>query len=710
MANNQTAQISVDIGFLNDSEMSKRFCDFDWSETPLGPVKAWPQSLKTAAQICLNSRFPMVVWWGAEFTFIYNDAYAPILGKRHPGALGCSANKVWAEVWPAVATQIDAVMQRGEASWNHRVHLAMERNGYPEDAWFSWSYSPIPDDKDGIGGVFCACVEETDLIQAERERDQLAAEREHLMRVVESGRSNLAAIIEEAPAFICTLRGPDHVFELANDRYYDMVGRREIIGKSALNALPELEGQGYIERLDEVYRTGKAFIGNEMSVLLSRTSGQPPLEIFVNFVYQALRGPDGKITGIITHGVDVTNLVHSREAARAARFEAEQAGRMKDEFLATLSHELRTPLNAILGWVQLIAMDRPGKNDIKKGIAVIERCALAQAQLIEDLLDMSRIISGKALLDVQLLEPSDIIEAAMDAIRSAAEAKNIRLIKKPGTLTGPISGDPHRLQQVILNLLSNAVKFTPAGGKVEVTLEQVKNNLEISVSDTGQGIKPELMPYLFERFRQGDGSTTRQHGGLGLGLAIVKQLVELHGGSVRAKSPGDGQGSTFIIHLPRMKVNAHSDDKSYEGRDWTTLPSERNPSKIADISSLKILVMDDELDARELMHRVLSGCNAQVHVAASAEEALQLLTELRPDIMLCDIGMPKMDGYEFIRKVRTLSIERGGATLAIALTAFARAEERTRALIAGYQSHIAKPVDMSELVAMIAALTRRTGI
>jgi PAS domain S-box-containing protein len=395
------------------------------------------------------------------------------------------------------------------------------------------------------------------------------------------------------------------------------------------------------------------------------------------------------------------------ESERAARSEAERAGRMKDEFLATLSHELRTPLNAILGWSQLMRRKGMKPEDLQEGLDVIERNARVQTQLIEDLLDMSRIISGKVRLDVQSVEPIGFIEAAIETMKPAAEAKDITLHKLLDPRTGPIAGDSSRLQQVVWNLIANAVKFTPRGGKIQVLLERVNSQIQITVADTGIGIKPELTSQVFQRFHQVDASTTRKHGGLGLGLAIVKHLVELHGGGVSAESPGENRGTTFTVRLPITVVHRKADENHRRHPKATTTPP---PYKTADLAGLKLIVVDDEPDARNLIRRLLEECGAEVFTAGSAAEAIALVERERPDILVSDIGMPGVDGYEFLQRVRNLGAAKGGKVPAVALTAFARSEDRTRALRSGYLVHVSKPVEPSEFIATIASIAGRTGL
>ena len=398
---------------------------------------------------------------------------------------------------------------------------------------------------------------------------------------------------------------------------------------------------------------------------------------------------------------------HLLERERTARTAAEKMSELKDEFLATLSHELRTPLGAILGWAQVIRSRPMGIDELRRAVEVIERNARAQTRLIEDLLDMSRITSGQIRLDVQPVQPASFIEAALETVRPAAEAKGIRLEKVLDPNAGPISGDPGRLQQVIWNLLSNAIKFTEKDGKVQVVLERVNSHIEISVADTGIGIRPEFLPHVFDRFRQADGSTTRRHAGLGLGLAIARHLTELHGGAIWAKSAGEGRGATFTIHLPLIAVHRGA------AIDERVHPATSPPSPLAiafpNLTGLTVLAVDDERDARDLIRRLLEECGARVLTAGSAEEAIPLVERHRPQLLLSDIGMPNADGFDLLRRVRALGPDRGGDIPAIALTAFARAEDRTKVLRAGFRMHVSKPVEAAELCAAIANVAGRAG-
>lgn len=430
---------------------------------------------------------------------------------------------------------------------------------------------------------------------------------------------------------------------------------------------------------------------------------------WIHAIGQSFRGTDGETIRFDGATIDVTAqkaLEAEREsllqAEQAARLEAERSGRMKDEFLATLSHELRTPLSSILGWAHVLRTGKSTGSDLDKGLETIERNARSQAQIIEDLLDMSRIISGKVRLEVELTDVRPILESAIDTVRHAAEAKGVVISTSFDSKQHNVSGDPSRLQQVFWNLLSNAVKFTPRDGEIQVALKEVGSYVEITVSDTGAGIDSTFLAHVFSRFRQADGSTTRRHGGLGLGLAIVKQLVELHGGTVQARSAGVGKGSEFIVTLPLATIHRTpgSDEEDEPTHRATLLAS----MPIVSLSGTKILIVEDEADARDLLARVLEEYGATVIKQPSALHAVELLLSERPDIIISDIGMPEEDGYSFIRRVRSLKDDAARSTPAIALTAYARSEDRVKAFLAGFQMHLAKPLETAELVTVVSNL------
>ena len=415
---------------------------------------------------------------------------------------------------------------------------------------------------------------------------------------------------------------------------------------------------------------------------------------------------DGTIADVTARKQAEAEREELLESERTARTAAERAGRIKDEFLATLSHEIRTPLSAILGWAQIMRKSKSSQ-DHSAGLEVIERNARAQKQIIEDLLDMSSIISGKVRLEVQEMDLAALIHVSADTARPTADAKDITIDVTLNPLdTVRMMGDANRMQQVLWNLLSNAIKFTPKGGRIQITLDRVDSQLELRVTDTGEGISAEFLPFVFDRFRQADASTTRRHGGLGLGLSIVRQIAELHGGSARVSSAGVGQGASFIISLPVSAVREMPRIQQPAGLA-STPPDAAALDKLAQqIEGLRILVVDDEPDARAMIQRLLREHGARVTSASSANEAMENLRLGYFDILLSDIGMPGEDGYSLIRRVRALPAAEGGTIRAIALTAFARAEDRLRAIAAGFTTHLTKPVEAVELIATIATVRR----
>jgi len=508
-----------------------------------------------------------------------------------------------------------------------------------------------------------------------------------------------------------------------NNWMEEHTGKRaqEVIGRNLLELFPEL-----IERrLDRHYKwalEGQVRVLSqalhEYLISMPVVSGEHGYPQMQQAVRISPLSRDGRVIGTLTIIEDVTERV-AREAElqaqieartrllaseKLARSEAERANRLKDEFLATISHELRNPLNAIMGWAHMLQLGKLNEANTERAVETIYRNAKSQSQLVSDLLDVSRIISGKLRLDMRAVDLIYIVNAAIDSIRPAADAKGILLQPMLDPAAGPISGDADRLQQVVWNLLTNAVKFTPKGGKIQVKVQRINSHVEIVVSDSGVGINKEFLPYVFDRFRQADGSTTRIHGGLGLGLSIVRQLVDLHGGSVGVESKGEGKGATFTITLPFVGVS--SDQKETEsppthGDEIVTF--EDLPS----LQGLKVLVVDDEADTRELIREVLKECGSEVMLSRSAEEALEALERYHPDILISDLGMPDEDGYSLISKIRSLPPERGGQIPAAALTAYARAEDRMRVLRSGFQFHLPKPVDSAELVTVVASLAGR---
>jgi len=538
--------------------------------------------------------------------------------------------------------------------------------------------------------------------------------RQSLRMAAESERQRLETIFRESPAAICVFRGPELRIELANPLILRLLGKTSaIIGQPFAEAVPEIRGQGFIELLHSVLETGVPHHGREALARLDRERDGVLRDAYFDFVYAPFSSSDGSIDAVFVHAYDVTEQVLARrnsdllrDAEQQARKDAEAANRLKDEFLATMSHELRTPLNAILGWASILRRGARDTEGLERGLATIERNALAQARLIDDVLDVSRIISGKLRLDIRRVDLIAIANAAADVVRPAAAARRVRLSVDHGSEpTIDLVGDADRLQQVVWNLLSNAVKFTPSEGSVTLRIERSGSAVRLIVRDTGSGIAAEHLPFIFERFRQVDSSTTRKYGGLGLGLAIVRHLVELHGGSVSAESKGLGHGATFSVELPvRALHNEPPEASSSSAAEHASEPTQA----LTLLLGVKILVIDDDEDSRLLLQTALERVGAWVRVADSAASAFKFLEQQRVDVLISDIGMPDEDGFSLMRRLRGLPMHH--RLKAVALTAYARAEDVTRALEAGFQRHVAKPANIAELARTIAELVERADL
>jgi len=528
----------------------------------------------------------------------------------------------------------------------------------------------------------------------------------------EQSLASMAAIIESTDDAVIskTLDGIITTWNPAAERTYGFTKEEALGSPMSIVTPPELAGQ--LQEILDKLRSGQQV--EHLETVRIRKDGT---RLDVSVTISPIRDEAGEIVGASTVARDITErkraerereLLLMRE--QSARLQAEEANRLKDEFLATLSHELRTPLTAIIGWAHMLTTSQMDDSSTRHGIRIIERNAHAQKQLIEDVLDVSRFITGKLTVETERVDLLAVVYAAMDSVRPAAEAKMIALSCSFDPRSIDIYGDAARLQQVVWNLLSNAVKFTPEGGTVKVEIDRVGTRTRIIVRDTGKGIAPEFLPFVFDRFRQGDGSITRQHGGLGLGLSIVRQLVEAHGGAVHADSAGLGHGSTFTVELPLAAGSAVTNVAPPSGTSEFGIVSQPTTTSVSAAESsplrgMSILLVDDDLDALEMLVVFLRRGGGHITAVSSAAEAYRVLQHLRPDVIVADIGMPDEDGYELMRRVRKLTVEQGGQTPAIALTAYAGENDQAEAFSAGYQRYLAKPTEPGELMETIIALT-----
>ncbi len=517
----------------------------------------------------------------------------------------------------------------------------------------------------------------------------------------DEARARLAAIVDSADDAIVS-KTLDGVITSWNRAAQAMFGwtAAEAVGQRITLIIPR---ERWPEEDEVLARVRKGESIDHFDTVRERKNGE---RIDVSLTVSPVKDARGRIIGASKIARDVSDRKRAEaertkllQTVQQAREEAEELNRSKDQFLALLSHELRTPLNAIFGWARMLQSAAMDEVTSRRAIDAILRNATAQVQLVEDLLDVSRIITGKMRLDVQSLDLKSVIESALDAVQPAASAKGLKIETVLDPNAGPVVGAADRLRQVVWNLLMNAIKFTPRDGRIQVQLRKVKSHVEIVVSDNGEGIQPEILPFIFDRFRQGDSTTTRPHGGLGLGLALVRHLVDLHGGRVRAASEGPGRGATFVVELPIAILSSEAGATPEASAATGALP----------LQSVRVLLVDDDADGLDLTTVMLTNSGAQVKTAVSVAAALDVLESWPADVLVSDIEMPREDGYELLRRIRAK--ERGGRTRlpALALTAYGRPEDRRRTLAAGFNLHLAKPIDPSELVLAVANLVGRTG-
>jgi signal transduction histidine kinase len=532
--------------FAGDSRMAARCRELDWSRTPIGAVEEWPASLRSLASALLASRNPILLFWGPELVMIYNDAFAPSLGtERDARGLGARGREFWTDVWPVIGAQLEGVMDRGESFWFENALVPIERGGVMEDAWWTYSYSPARDESGAVAGILVVCQETTASVIAQA---QLATAN----RDLEIARARLATAFEKAPAFFAMLRGDDYRIEMANEAYFRLVGRANIIGKSLLEVVPEVGPQGFTDLLDTVRRTGEPFVGREVPVRFDDRDGQGRRERFVDFVYQVMIDADGSRTGVIVHGYDVTDHVLTRRAVEEAKKEAEAANRAKTDFLAVMSHELRTPLNAIDGYAELLEMEVHGPltDQQRQSLSRIRKSQRHLLTLINDVLNFSRVESGNAHYDLGVVRLADVLASCDALMRPQMEHRRLTFTVDLCAGELAVTADADKLRQILLNLLTNASKFTPAGGSVRMWCNSSADRVQITVADTGRGIAPEQVERIFEAFVQVDSRLTRTEEGVGLGLAISRDLARGMHGEISLVSEV-GKGSAFTVTVPR---------------------------------------------------------------------------------------------------------------------------------------------------------------
>ena len=783
--------VDPQLAFLGGaSGMAKLMREHDWAQCPLGAPAQWPLSLRSVVNLMLGSGFPMFVAWGPQLTQLYNDAYVPIMGTKHPAGLGRPVLENWAEV----RVDLEPLMLqalRGESPFFENLPLRTQRGSAGvENTWFTFSYSPVLGDSGAIAGVFCACIETTKTVVSEQ---QLLRREEWLQ-----------TLFDQAPGFAAVLLGPEHVFTQVNAAYRQLTGGIELLGKSVVQALPEVVEQGFIASLDDVYATGVPFVGRSVPVTVNHGSDVQPHTAFVDFMCQPLRDANGNIEGIFVQGHDVSEQHRAQEALLAfsnsipaiaweagadgqlERFNSQwkaytglsaesalgrgwtaavhpedlpaarrvweaardgnrawqieyrlrgangswrwfhanavpqidaqgrvlrwfgtttdieeskivaqtlrDADRQKDEFLATLAHELRNPLAPIRTAVHLLSSPGVGEAARDRATEVIGRQVGHMARLLEDLIDVARITQRKLVLKNETVTAVSVMEAALEAARPLADAKRHTLTSTIDNPGAQLMADPVRVAQVLSNLLNNASKYTDPGGRIALDIRAQGDWLEFAVTDSGIGLEPGAIATVFAMFAQEHSAIDRSEGGLGIGLALAKGLVELHGGTITAASEGAGRGSRFVVRLPSATTAANSGREELAG----------NASKAA-VPSRLVLLADDNRDSADVMAELLRMAGHVVHTANDGLQAAALALRLQPDVLVLDIGMPGLNGYEVARRVRAQPW--GARPLMIAATGWGQDDDRQKALAAGFDMHLTKPFDPAHLSELIVRRT-----
>lgn len=655
-----------------------------------GLLEASAQAEADLRSMLLQAPVPIAVVRGEELVFeLANARYLDVVGK------GDIVGKSVFEVLPEVRAQgldelLHRVLRSGKPQVGEEKLLPIEINGVRTETYWTFICAPLVNRAGVVDRVMAVCQDVTAQVLGRRRMTEALKDKERLhaaLAAVAVGTYSwdLKTDVVERDA------GVQLVFDLEPEE-----------GEKIDDYTKRIHADDREAWLQDLTRCKREGVGFEAQYRVTCSDGTTR---WVRDKARVVRDDAGAPLRIAGAVVDVTEVKQLQQREETARVCAEEASRAKDEFLATLSHELRTPLNAILGWASILRSGHWSADGLEKALATIERNAKTQARLIDDMLDVSRIISGKLRLDLRRVDITEVVRGAVDVIRPAADAKGVTLAVRAHVGSEGLVGDPDRLQQVVWNLLSNAVRFTRSGGAVEVMTENVDGTMRITVRDSGAGIAPDDLPHVFERFRQIDSSTTRKHGGLGLGLAIVRHLIELHGGTVIAESAGLGHGATFAISLPARAPDMRPVLDAASTRELEPASSRMSPA--SQLSGMRVLVVDDDHDSLELVTSILEEAGAVVVTADSVRVALQAFERSRPDLLISDIAMPDVDGDTFIRRIRAMHSDDGGDVPAIALTAYTRQEDRERALASGFQCHLGKPIDVGALVTTAARLGRR---
>ena len=786
----------------------------DWANTPIGPMEGWPQSLRSYVDLILGLPTPAIVFWGPDQTQIYNDGYAVIMGPRHPRYFGATYRECWPETYPVLIGLMRQVLDEGKTiTITPEQPIMLTRHGFEEEAYFSFTFSPLRDEAGRIAGIYQPVVEMTDAVLRARRAEtlrqlttprgsleltvaplagnpadapfvgvylrspgelrlaavtgattleacdaRLAPVLDRLTEALATNRSlavtldgagdplrevylvplrrsaedaplgviafgasarlrldasyreffeaatreiatnlvaqraeqaqreakelqarRMAALFEHAPVGIALLRGKEHVFEVANPLYRELLPKHDVLHRSIREALPELDGQGIFELLDDVFESNEPYLGRSIRLVIDGPDGAAH-ERFFDFAYQPLPGEDGRPESIVVVVFEVTDL-------SKARRDAEAASRVKDEFFAILGHELRNPLAPITTALQLMKLR--GDDALARERTIIERQVEHMTRLLDDLLDVSRITRGKVALERAPVELMTVVATAIELASPLLEQRQHHLVVDVPASGLVVDGDAVRLAQVVSNLVANAAKYTEPGGRIRIAAVKTGTRVALTVEDSGIGIAPEMLPRVFEAFAQAEQSLERSHGGLGLGLTIVDNLVKLHGGVVTARSGGHGKGSTFVVELPLSSASP----------SVPPVPAAAHSEPAPLSGALRVLVVDDNVDAAELLAEAVGQYGYHTLIAHDGAAALRMVEAFAPDIALLDIGLPVMDGYELAGRLR--SGPRGERMKLVAITGYGQESDRRRTAAAGFDAHLVKPVQLNAIVTLL---------
>lgn len=646
-------------------EMGQRMREYDWDNSSLGNPSDWPLGLKTAIRLLLSSAHPMFIWWGPEFIQFYNDKYRPSIGwDRHPSALGQKGKTCWEEIWPIIIPGIEKVMRGDGSVWAEDQLVPITRDEKLEDAYWTYSYDPIYEETapNEVGGVLVILTETTQNVM-EKKRHQEAEAR-------------WKELFASAPAFMCVYKGSNHIYEYANARYYDLIGHRELINRSLEEVAPEVYEQGFGDLLDYIYATGQSHVGLATPVTF-KDSDDIERNLFLDFVLQPIINAEGKVTGIFANGYDVTDRVVLQRSL-------EEQDRRKDEFLAMLAHELRNPLAPIRNASELLTQTTQYGSMSHSLGDLIKRQVVQLTRLIDDLLEVSRISQGRMELQMGPVVLDQAIKFAVESTAASVLDKKIRLVYDCDESLLLINGDFARIAQSLINLIVNATKYTEEGGKININLYLDIDHAVIDISDTGIGVEAHMLDKIFDLFMQVDNSIDRSQGGLGIGLSVVKTIIQMHGGTIAAKSPGLGQGATFSLRIPIMPYQE----------------SGLIPHTATTLAPMKLLLIDDNEDATNSLAMLLNTVGHNTTVTYRGTDALEVLKSQTFDAILLDIGLPDIDGYKVAETIRANNKN----IIIVAISGYGQTEDIRKALAAGFSGHLTKPVSLDALEKKLSGL------